>query len=146
MAVTVCYTKKEGSTLPVYKTPGSAGADLCAFLTSSIIIQPFERKLIPTGISIQIPEGYEVQVRPRSGLSLKNGITVLNSPGTIDSDYRGEVGVLLINLGSEPFTVSNGDRIAQFVLSSVEQCSFFQLDELESTVRGDGGYGSTGTN
>jgi dUTP pyrophosphatase len=146
MAVTVRFTGKPGSFVPEYKTPGSAGSDLCALLDEPVVIKPLERQLIPTGISIELPAGYEMQIRPRSGLALKYGITVLNSPGTIDSDYRGEIGIVLVNLGSEPFEVRSGDRIAQAVVSSVEQCIFVRVDEISSTSRGAGGYGSTGKN
>lgn len=143
MGVTVIFTQKEGSVLPEYKSAEAAGADLFAFIPSQLILQPLERKLIPTGISIEIPQGYEAQVRPRSGLALKFGITVLNSPGTIDSDYRGEIGVVLVNLGNSPFIVDNGDRIAQLVFASVERCSFRSVEKLNNTERGTGGYGST---
>jgi dUTP pyrophosphatase len=136
----------DGANLPEYKTLGAAGADLCAFLSDPVVLKPFERRLIPTGLRVEVPKGYELQVRPRSGLALKNGVTVLNSPGTVDSDYRGEIGVVLINFGSESFTVNNGDRIAQMVFASVEQCSFVKSLELSSTSRGYGGYGSTGIN
>jgi len=144
MAVKVNVTGKDGSVIPAYHSEGAAGADLCALLPSPVTLLPLERKLIPTGISLEIPAGFEAQVRPRSGLALKHGITVLNSPGTIDSDYRGEIGVVLVNLGSEPFVVDNGDRIAQLVLSAVERAFFEAVDCLGDTVRGAGGYGSTG--
>lgn len=144
MAITVKYTRKEGSIVPEYKSAGASGADVFAFLAKTVVIKPGERCLIPTGISVEIPEGYEAQIRPRSGLALKYGITVLNSPGTIDSDYRGDIGVVLINLGNESFSVSNGDRIAQFVLSSTEKCSFYLTSDLGESTRGIGGYGSTG--
>lgn len=145
MAIQIKYTGKSGSIVPEYKTAGAAGADIFACLNEPITLLPLERKLIPTGISIEIPEGYEAQIRPRSGLALKFGITVLNTPGTIDSDYRGEIGIVLINFGSESFTVKHGDRIAQLVLSSVEKCAFIQVENLEGTERGSGAYGSTGT-
>lgn len=144
MAVKVNFTRKDGAVIPAYQSEGAAGADLCAFLSSPVTLRPLERKLLPTGISVEIPAGFEAQVRPRSGLALKHGITVLNSPGTIDSDYRGEIGVVLINLGSEPFVVESGDRIAQLVLQAVERASFAAVDKLGDTVRGTGGYGSTG--
>lgn len=144
MAVTVSFTGKPGCVVPEYKTPGAAGADLCALLDEPVVIQPLERRLIPTGLSVELPAGYEMQIRPRSGLALKSGITVLNSPGTIDSDYRGEIGIVLVNLGSEPFAVRSGDRIAQAVVAPVEQCRFVRVDGLASTIRGAGGYGSTG--
>ncbi|MCI5696517.1 MAG: dUTP diphosphatase, partial [Spirochaetia bacterium] len=118
--------------------------DICALLSESITVRPMERVLVPTGLFFEIPEGYEIQVRPRSGLAIKNGITCLNTPGTIDSDYRGEVKVILINLGNENFTINNGDRIAQIVVSPVTLGNFVKTDSLESTERGEGGFGSTG--
>ena len=143
-AVKVFSVLKEGVLLPEYQTPGSAGADLYAYLAEPITLNPMERKLIPTGLFVELPVGYELQVRPRSGLALKYGITVLNTPGTVDSDYRGELCVLLVNFGSEPFTVQNGDRIAQAVVAQAVQVSFVQTDALSKTGRGTGGYGSTG--
>ncbi len=130
--------------LPAYATPQSAGLDLRANLESPVVLQPMERRLIPTGLYIALPPGYEAQVRPRSGLALKHGITVLNSPGTIDADYRGEVGVLLINLSHEPFTVNDGERIAQMVVARHEQAAFEPVEVLDETKRGAGGYGHTG--
>ena len=130
--------------LPQYATPQSAGMDLRANLDEPITLQPMERRLIPTGLYIALPEGYEAQVRPRSGLALKRGITVLNAPGTIDADYRGEVGVLLVNLSQEPFVVNDGERIAQMVISRHEQGEFVEVDALDETERGAGGYGHTG--
>ena len=130
--------------LPAYATPQSAGMDLRANLENPGVLQPMERRLIPTGLYIALPEGAEAQVRPRSGLALKHGITVLNSPGTIDADYRGEVGVLLINLSHEPFTVNDGERIAQMVVARHEQAAFEPVELLDETERGAGGYGHTG--
>ena len=130
--------------LPAYATPQSAGMDLRANLENPVVLQPMERRLIPTGLYIALPEGAEAQVRPRSGLALKHGITVLNSPGTIDADYRGEVGVLLINLSQEPFTVNDGERIAQMIIARHEQADFELVEELDQTERGAGGYGHTG--
>ena len=130
--------------LPGYATVGSAGMDLRANLEEPVLLKPMERKLIPTGLHIALPVGYEAQVRPRSGLALKKGITVLNSPGTIDADYRGEVGVLLINLSQEDFVVNDGERIAQMVIARHEQGSFMPVDVLDETERGEGGYGHTG--
>lgn len=130
--------------LPAYQTVHSAGMDLRANLTESITLQPGQRQLIPTGLFIELPDGYEAQIRPRSGLAFKHGITVLNSPGTIDADYRGEVKVLLINLSSEPFEVQNGERIAQMIVAPYQQVSWQPAAELTSTERGTGGYGSTG--
>lgn len=133
-----------GAIIPEYKTKGAAGADVCALLSEPVTLKPMERALVPTGLSFAIPEGYEIQVRPRSGLAIKNGITCLNTPGTIDSDYRGEVKVILINLGTEDFTIKNGDRIAQLIVSPVTLGQFVQVSELDKTERGEGGFGSTG--
>lgn len=130
--------------LPAYATAQSAGMDLRANIPESITLQPLERRLIPTGLYIALPEGYEAQVRPRSGLALKHGITVLNSPGTIDSDYRGELMVLLINLSQNPFTVNDGERIAQLVIARHEQAVLTAVEVLDKTERGAGGYGHTG--
>lgn len=132
--------------MPAYHSAGAAGADLCAALApdEKIILEPGARHLIPTGLVLQLPEGYEGQVRPRSGIALHRGVTVLNTPGTIDSDYRGEVSVLLINLGAEPFEVVRGVRIAQLVVAPVTRAAFVAVAELEATARGAGGYGSTG--
>lgn len=130
--------------LPAYATAQSAGMDLRANILESFTLQPLERRLIPTGLHIALPEGYEAQVRPRSGLALKHGITVLNSPGTIDSDYRGELMVLLINLSQNPFTVNDGERIAQLVIARHEQAVLTAVEVLDKTERGAGGYGHTG--
>ncbi|MBR2232529.1 MAG: dUTP diphosphatase [Prevotella sp.] len=130
--------------LPAYATPQSAGMDLRANLDEPLTLHPFERKLVKTGLFIALPEGYEAQVRPRSGLALKHGITVLNTPGTIDADYRGEVGVLLINLSQEDFVIEDGERIAQMVIARHEQGEFVVVEELDETERGAGGYGHTG--
>ena len=130
--------------LPAYATAQSAGMDLRANIPESVTLQPLERRLIPTGLHIALPEGYEAQVRPRSGLALKHGITVLNSPGTIDSDYRGELMVLLINLSQDPFTVNDGERIAQLVIARHEQAVLTAVEVLDKTERGAGGYGHTG--
>lgn len=130
--------------IPAYATPGSAGLDLMADITEDIVILPMERKLIPTGISIALPQGYEAQIRPRSGLAWKNGITVLNTPGTIDSDYRGEISVILINLSAEKFTVTRGMRIAQMVIAEVTIADLKELELLDNTARSSGGFGSTG--
>jgi dUTP pyrophosphatase len=138
------FVLKEGAVPPQYKSAGASGADICALLTEPVTIPSMSRALIPTGVFAEIPEGFEIQVRPRSGLALKHGVTVLNSPGTIDSDYRGEIGIVLINLGIEPFVVHNGDRVAQLVVASVHQASFVPREALSGTVRGAGGYGSTG--
>lgn len=130
--------------LPAYATSQSAGMDLRADIDEPIILHPLERRLIKTGLFISLPEGYEAQVRPRSGLALKHGITVLNSPGTIDADYRGEVCVLLINLSHDDFTINAGERIAQMVVARHEKGMFVEVDELDETARGAGGYGHTG--
>ena len=130
--------------LPAYETIASAGMDLRANLDESVTLMPMERRLIPTGLFISLPVGYEAQVRPRSGLAIKKGITVLNSPGTIDADYRGEVGVILINLSQEPFVINDGERIAQMVVASHEQVEWNAVEELDSTERGAGGFGHTG--
>lgn len=130
--------------LPHYATSGSAGMDIRANLLETVVLSPLERRLIPTGIFLEIPQGYEGQVRPRSGLALKNGITCLNSPGTIDSDYRGELNVLLINLSNIPFTINNNDRIAQLVLAKVEKAELILVQQLNETERNAGGFGHTG--
>lgn len=130
--------------LPEYATPQSAGLDLRANIDESIVLHPMERQLIGTGLYIALPPGYEAQVRPRSGLALKHGITVLNTPGTIDSDYRGEVKVLLVNLSSEPFIINEGERIAQMVVAKHEHAELTIVEELDETERGAGGYGHTG--
>jgi|TARA_B110000263_G_C14952097_1_gene348560 dUTP pyrophosphatase len=130
--------------LPAYATPGSAGLDLLAAISDDISLAPGSRVLMPTGLAIALPEGYEAQVRPRSGLALKNGVTVLNSPGTIDADYRGEIGIILINHGDAPFVVTRGMRIAQLIVAPVTQLSWVETTELPTTTRGTGGYGSTG--
>ena len=140
------YVQKtsEKTAFPSYMTPGSSGLDLRASIEEPMTLEPFERKLISTGLKLAIPQGYEGQVRPRSGLALKHGITTLNSPGTIDSDYRGEVKVLLVNLGSAPVVINSGDRIAQLVIAPVVQAELEEVDELDDTSRGDGGFGHTG--
>ena len=137
----IVKTKNE---LPKYETVNSAGMDLRANIEEPIVLKPMERRLIPTGLYMALPQGFEAQIRPRSGLAFKKGITVLNSPGTIDSDYRGEIKVLLINLGSESFVVTNGERIAQMVISKHEQAEFTVVEELDDTERGAGGWGHTG--
>ncbi len=131
--------------LPAPSTEASAGADLLAAVTDPVVLKPGERALIPTGIAIGLPVGFEAQVRPRSGLAAKHGVTILNSPGTIDADYRGEIGVILVNLGEKAFTVSRGDRIAQLVIAAVSRAQWLEVDTLDETERGGGGFGSTGT-
>lgn len=134
----------EGIDLPSYMTDGSAGMDLRAAVSDSVLLGPGDRALIPTGIHLELPSGYEAQVRPRSGLAIKYGLSLLNSPGTIDSDYRGEIKVILVNLGSDPVTVSRGDRVAQLVVAPVARATLQIVDELSRTVREDGGFGHTG--
>lgn len=130
--------------LPAYATELSAGMDLRANIDEPIVLKPMERRLVPTGLYIALPVGYEAQVRPRSGLALKKGITVLNAPGTVDADYRGDVGVILINLSDEPFVIEDGERIAQMVIARHEHAEFIPVDVLDETERGEGGYGHTG--
>ncbi|MGB1932699.1 MAG: dUTP diphosphatase [Flavobacteriales bacterium] len=137
---------KSKHSLPQYETIASAGMDVRANIDQAITLAPLGRSLVKTGLFVEIPIGYEIQVRPRSGLAFKKGITVLNSPGTIDADYRGEIGVLLVNLSSEPFVIEDGERIAQLVLASHEQASWQEVEILGDTDRGQGGFGSTGTN
>jgi dUTP pyrophosphatase len=144
MAKKIAIINRSKHPLPAYATGLSAGMDIRANLEQPIILQPLQRQLIPTGLFMALPAGFEAQVRPRSGLALKKGITVLNSPGTIDADYRGEVGVILINLSNEPFTVEDGERIAQLVIARYETVSFEAVDTLDETERGSGGFGSTG--
>lgn len=146
MAVQVKIVNNSNNPLPQYATEGSAGMDLRADLNAPISLQPMERTLVPTGLYIELPSGYEAQVRPRSGLAMKQGITCLNSPGTIDSDYRGEIKVLLINLSAETQVINPGDRIAQLVLQKVETAEWMQVTVLTETVRNEGGFGSTGKN
>jgi dUTP pyrophosphatase len=142
--IAVNIINKSSNELPAYATEGSAGMDLRANLDQPITLQSLERTLIPTGLFIELPDGYEAQIRPRSGLAIKQGITCLNTPGTIDSDYRGELKVILINLSNEPQVSSHGDRIAQMVISSVDKANLILVDEINSTQRGEGGFGHTG--
>lgn len=135
---------KSKHALPEYKTKSSTGMDICANLEEPIMLKPLERKLVPTGIFIELPEGYEAQIRPRSGLAWKEGITILNSPGTIDADYRGEVKVILVNLSHEMVQINDGDRICQMVVQPVEQAEWIRVEELTETERGEGGFGHTG--
>ena len=132
--------------LPNYETLASAGMDLRANLTEKIVLNSLERTIVKTGLFIELPLGFEAQVRPRSGLAAKKGITVLNSPGTIDADYRGEIGVILVNLSNEPFVIENGERIAQLIIAKHERADWIEVQELSATSRGEGGFGSTGTN
>ena len=142
--MTIKIINKSSHDLPHYETEASAGMDLRANLETAVVLQPLERAIIKTGLFIELPIGSEAQVRPRSGLAAKKGITVLNAPGTIDADYRGEIGVILVNLSNETFTVENGERIAQLVIAKHERADWQQVEELSSTERGAGGFGSTG--
>ncbi|TWB54493.1 dUTP diphosphatase [Nitrospirillum viridazoti] len=146
-AVTVAVTRLPHGRdldLPAYATAQAAGLDLMAAVSAPVVIPPLGRALVPTGLAISLPVGFEAQVRPRSGLALKNGVTVLNAPGTVDADYRGEVGVILVNLGDQPFTVERGMRIAQMVIARHERAQWKEVDSLDETARGAGGFGSTG--
>lgn len=144
MPTTIRIVNKSGHPLPTHATAGSAGLDLRAALEEPVTLEPLDRALIPTGLYFAIPAGYEVQIRPRSGLAMKHGITVLNTPGTIDSDYRGEIRVALINLSREPFTIEPGERICQMVLTRYEQVEWVEAEQLDDTDRGEGGFGHTG--
>lgn len=144
MKVKVNIINRSKNALPAYATDLSAGMDLRASLDAPVTLNPMQRKLIPTGLFIELPEGYEAQIRPRSGLALKKGITVLNTPGTIDADYRGEIGVILINLGEEPFVIENGERICQMVIAQHAVATLVEVNELTDTERGAGGFGHTG--
>lgn len=142
--VKVKIVNHSGNDLPAYATPMSAGMDLRAWLDEPIVINPMQRLLIPTGVHIELPAGYECQLRPRSGLAIKHGITLVNTPGTIDADYRGEIKVILINLGEAPFTIANGERICQMVVAPYSRVEWIESDSLEQTERGAGGFGHTG--
>jgi len=142
--IEVFIKTRDGATVPAYATDRSSGVDLCALVDGPVVLGPMERALIPTGIFIDIPEGFEAEVRPRSGIAHKHGVTVLNTPGTIDSDYRGEVKVILINLGGDPFTIRSGDRIAQMVFKRLARVDFRPVASLADSCRGEGGFGSTG--
>lgn len=135
---------KSSHALPSYETIASAGMDLRAHIVDAIVLKPLERKIIPTGLFMELPVGYEAQVRPRSGLAAKQGVSVLNSPGTIDADYRGEIGVILVNLSNDIFTINNGDRVAQMVIAKHERAEWNEVINLSETSRGEGGFGSTG--
>lgn len=143
--VKIKVVNKGNQPLPIYETVSSAGMDLRANIDSPILLKSLDRKLIPTGLHIALPEGYEAQVRPRSGLAFKKGITVLNTPGTIDPDYRGDVGVILVNLSNKDFVVQPGERIAQMIINKFEQAELIEVETLDETERGEGGFGSTGT-
>ena len=141
---TVKIINSSNNPFPQYATSGASGMDVMAFIPEPVSIAPMQRLLIPTGLFIELAPGYEAQVRPRSGLAIKYGITCLNSPGTIDADYRGEIKIILINLGHEPFTIHNGDRIAQMVIQKVDQVEWIEVNEISDTYRGEGGFGHTG--
>jgi len=143
--ITIKVVNQSVHPLPEYATDHSAGLDLRASLSSPIVLKPLERVLVPTGLFIELPQGHEAQIRPRSGLAFKHGITVLNSPGTIDADYRGEIKVLLVNLSSDNFTINDGERVAQMVIARHETIEWYAVMQLEETKRGDGGFGHTGT-
>jgi dUTP pyrophosphatase len=144
MNTTIKIVNQSNNPLPEYQTEQAAGMDLSAYLSTEVVLQPLQRQLIPTGLFIELPQHTEAQIRPRSGLAFKHGITVLNSPGTIDADYRGEVKVLLINLSNESFTIKSGERIAQMVIAKVEQANLIEVEELTDSVRAASGFGSTG--
>ena len=146
MNIKVEIVNKSQNPLPQYETVNSSGLDLRASIEEDIVLKPLERTLIPTGLFISIPEGYEAQVRPRSGLAFKHGLTVLNTPGTIDADYRGEIKVILVNLSNDDFTIQNGERVCQLVFAKVEQIDWQSVDVLDATERGTGGFGHTGKN
>ena len=142
--MTIPIINTSGFDAPFYATAGSAGMDLRANITENVVLKPLERALLPTGLRIALPQGYEAQVRPRSGLALKRGLTCLNSPGTIDSDYRGEIGVILVNLSNETQTIERGERVAQLVVAAYTQITWENVENLETSERGTGGFGSTG--
>lgn len=135
---------KSGNPLPAYETPSSAGMDIRACIDSPITVEPMQRVLVPTGLRVQLPQGYEMQIRPRSGMALKHGITLANSPGTVDADYRGEIGIIVINLSDKPFVINDGERICQMVITRYSHVEWEQVDRIDETVRGDGGFGHTG--
>lgn len=142
--IKVKIINRSGNPLPAYETPGAAGMDVRACLDAPVTLGPLERALIPTGLRIQLPRGYECQVRSRSGLALKHGISLVNTPGTVDADYRGEIGVIVINLSREPFTINDGDRICQIVINQYTRVEWEAVERLDETERGDGGFGHTG--
>lgn len=144
--IKVKIINRSGHELPAYETPSSAGMDIHACLDQPVVLKPLQRALIPTGLRIQLPQGHECQIRPRSGLALKHGISIVNTPGTVDADFRGEIGVVLINLSDEPFTVNDGERIAQMVITQYTHVEWEPARELDETKRGDGGFGHTGVN
>lgn len=135
---------KSGNPLPSYETPSAAGMDVRACTREPITVQPMQRVLVPTGLRVQLPQGYEMQIRPRSGMALKHGITLANTPGTIDSDYRGEIGIIVINLSDQPYVINDGDRICQMVIKQYSHVEWEEVDSIDETVRGEGGFGHTG--
>ncbi len=143
--IKVKIINKSHHPLPEYATPGASGMDVRAFLNEPIVLHPMERVLVPTGLYIQLPEGHECQIRPRSGLALKHGISIVNAPGTVDADYRGEIKVILINLSKEPFVINDGERICQMVITNYTHVGWEPVERIDETVRGDGGFGHTGT-
>lgn len=142
--VKVKIINNSGNALPSYETPSAAGMDVRAFIKEPIVIKPMQRVLVPTGLRVQLPEGYEMQIRPRSGMALKHGITLANSPGTVDADYRGEIGIIVINLSDQPFVINDGDRICQMVVTQYSHVQWEQVDCIDKTERGDGSFGHTG--
>lgn len=142
--IKVKIINRSGMELPAYETPSAAGMDVRACLDHPVVLKPLERALIPTGLRVQLPQGYELQVRPRSGLALRSGISLVNTPGTVDADYRGEIGIIVINLSSEPFVINHGDRIAQFVVAQYSHVEWIAAERLDETVRGNGAFGHTG--
>lgn len=143
-SIKVKVINRSGNELPAYETPNSAGMDVRASLSEPIVLKPLQRVLVPTGLRVQLPVGHEMQIRPRSGLALKHGISIVNTPGTVDADYRGEIGVVLINLSDEPFTINNGDRICQMVIAPYTRIHWEEAERLDETVRGEGAFGHTG--
>lgn len=144
--IKVKIINRSGMELPAYGTPSAAGMDVRACLDEPVTLQPLQRALIPTGLRIQLPQGHECQIRPRSGLALKHGISIVNTPGTVDADYRGEIGIIVINLSNEPFVINPGERIAQMVITNYTHVEWEPVERLDETVRGDGGFGHTGVN
>lgn len=142
--IKVKIINRSGHELPAYETPSAAGMDVRACLTEPVVLAPMQRALIPTGLRVQLPQGHEMQIRPRSGLALKHGISIVNTPGTVDADYRGEIGVIVINLSNEPFTINNGERICQMVITNYTHVQWEPVEELDHTVRGTGAFGHTG--
>lgn len=144
--IKVKIINRSGHELPAYETPSAAGMDVRAANTEPIVLRPLQRALVPTGLRVQLPQGYEMQIRPRSGLALRHGISLVNTPGTVDADFRGEIQVILINLSDEPFVINPGERICQMVITNYTHVEWEPVSELDRTVRGDGGFGHTGTN